>query len=294
MSSASRISSIPPPPTAPPASVRGRPAVRLGPVEAAVFETYVVPRYLHLFGELLLDHVAEGEEAQVLHLNCRTGYPDRGVALRLPGAYIYGVDPSTSAVELARAKAATMAGFVGEYRVADPLHAPFPDAAFSHVYSLHPFGAPDERTALLAEMARVTAPGGQALMTLPLRGSFQELVDLLREYALKHDAPQVATGVESAVILRPTLETLEEEMTQAGFRYVEVATHDATLSFRSGREFLEDPTMRLLLFPEFHYQLGLPDVTAPFDYVRDAIDRYWSETPFELSVEVGLVSGRKS
>ena len=268
--------------------------MHLGPAEAAIFETYVVPKYLHLFGELLLEHVVEGEEAQVLHLNCRTGYPDRGVAMRLPGAYIYGVDSSVAAVELARAKAGAMAGFVGDYRVADPLKVPFPDAAFSHVYTLHPFGAPDERSALLAEMARVTAPGGQALISLPLRGSFQELVDLLREYALKHDAPHVATGVESAVMLRPTLDTLEAEMTQAGFRYVELDTHDTVLTFRSAREFLEDPTMRLLLFPEFQYQLGLADVTAPFDYVHDAIDRYWSETPFELTVEVGLVAGRKA
>ncbi len=270
-----------------------RASTRLGPADAAVFETFVVPRYLHLFGDVLIEQIAEGEEAQALHLFCRTGYPDRGVTLRLPGGHVYGIDPSTPAIELARAKAATMPDFVGEYRVVDSIPAPFPDAAFSHVYTLHPFGAPEERAAIFAEMARLVAPAGQALMALPLRGSFVELVDLLREYALKHDAPQVATGAESAVLLRPTQQILEAEMESAGFHFIETATQPSTLSFRNGREFLEDPTMRLLLFPEFTAPLGLTDPGPPFDYVREAIDKYWSEAPFTLTVEVACISGRR-
>jgi SAM-dependent methyltransferase len=270
-----------------------RASTRLGAADAAVFETFVVPRYLHLFGDLLIEQIAEGEEAQALHLFCRTGYPDRGVTLRLPGGHVYGIDPSTPAIELARAKAATMADFVGEYRVVESIPAPFPDAAFSHVYTLHPFGAPEERAAIFAEMARLVAPAGQALMALPLRGSFTELVDLLREYALKHDAPQVATGAESAVLLRPTKEILEQEMAAAGFHFIETVTQPSSIPFRNGREFLEDPTMRLLLFPEFQGPLALTDPAPPFDYVREAIDKYWSESPFTLTVEVACISGRR-
>ena len=60
--------------------------VRLGPAEAAIFETFVVPRYMSLFGELALEMIADSDDAQVVHLHCRTGYPDRGMAIRLPGA----------------------------------------------------------------------------------------------------------------------------------------------------------------------------------------------------------------
>jgi len=70
------------------------PIQRLGPAEAAIFETFVVPRYLSSFGELALEMLADGHDAQVIHVDCRTGYPDRGLALRLAGAYIYGCDPS--------------------------------------------------------------------------------------------------------------------------------------------------------------------------------------------------------
>ena len=51
-----------------------------------------MPRYLSLFGELALEMLAEGDDAQVVHMHCRTGYPDRGLAIRLPGAYVVGVD----------------------------------------------------------------------------------------------------------------------------------------------------------------------------------------------------------
>src|SRR5262249_49529206 len=64
------------------ASARGR--VRLGPAEAAIFETFVVPRYLALFGELAVEMLVESPEAQVVHMHCRTGYPDRGMAMKLP------------------------------------------------------------------------------------------------------------------------------------------------------------------------------------------------------------------
>jgi len=56
---------------------------RLAPADAAIFETFVVPRYLSLFGELALESIAETEGAQVVHFGCRTGYPDRGIAMRL-------------------------------------------------------------------------------------------------------------------------------------------------------------------------------------------------------------------
>ena len=152
---------------------------RLGPADAAIFETFVVPRYLSAFGELALEMLAEGQDAQVIHLDCRTGYPDRGLALRLPGAYIYGCDPSPHAIELARAKAATMPDMISEYRVVDGLPVPYASHGFSHALTLHPVAAPQERARMIAEFARVLAPGGQALLAMPLRSSFQEIADLL-------------------------------------------------------------------------------------------------------------------
>jgi SAM-dependent methyltransferase len=280
--------------TTPSSPPRGARAARsLSASEAAIFETFVVPRYLSLFGDLALEMIAEGEDAQVLHVLCRTGYPDRGISLKMPTAHVYGCDPSAAALELARAKAATKRGMVSEYRVAEGYPTPYPDGAFSHVLSLHPLAAPEERRRLMSELARLLGPSGQALIAMPIRGSFQEITDLLREYSLKYEALEVSKAVEAAALIRPTVEMFGAELEEAGFDYVDVQVRPATLKFQSGRDFFEDPVTRLMLLPEFRINLALEEIEAPFSYVRDAIDKYWSDGAFELTVNVGCVSGRR-
>lgn len=279
-------------PAAPDSSPRS--SGRLGPADAAIFETFVVPRYLSLFGELVLEMLAESEEAQVAHIFCRTGYPDRGVALKLSGAHIIGVDRSSAAIELARAKAATMPEMISEYRVVDDLPTSLPSSAFSHAITLHPQGGVDVRETLLAEMARVLAPAGQALVAMPLRGSFQEVGDLLREYALKFDDAPVGAAVEKAASTRPTVEMLGAELEEQGFDYVDVSLRPATFAFRSGRDFFEDPIARLLVLPDLRQSLGLEDSEKALSYVREAIDKYWSDGAFELTVNVGCATGRRT
>jgi SAM-dependent methyltransferase len=267
---------------------------RLGPAEAAIFETFVVPRYLSLFGEVALELIAEGEDAQVVHLHCRTGYPDRGLAIRLPGAYIVGLDASSAALELARAKAATMPGMVSDYRLVDEIPTPLPAAAFSHALTVLPPAGAEDRSSLLAESARLLAPHGQALLATPLRGSFQEIFDLLREYALKYDDAVVADAVERAVPGWPTEEALSNELTEAGFDYVDVSARPSTLRFQGGRDFFEDPIARLAILPEVRSSLGLGEAgDRALVYVREAIDKYWGGRSFELSVNVGCAAGRR-
>lgn len=264
--------------------------------EAAVFETFIVPSYLTLFGEPLLERLVPTRDARVCHLECRTGYPDRALLIRLPNAHIHGVDASEHAIALARAKASTVAREAGadvvfDYRVVGAYPLPYPAAAFSHTLVVHP--SPVARATLFAELARITAPRGQALLALPLRGSFAELTDLLRECALKHDLTDLEAAVETLVQLRPTDDLLGHELATAGFGKVITEVHSRTLTFTSGRAFLEDPVVRLLLAPEVAALLPTRPAIEPFAYVRDAIDKYWSEGGFALSVNVGVTSARR-
>jgi SAM-dependent methyltransferase len=266
----------------------------MGPGEAAIFETFVVPRYLSIFGELVLETIVESEQARVVHMHCRTGYPDRGVALKLAGVHIVGVDFSPAALQLARAKAATMPNMVAEYRVIEELPTSLPASAFSHALTIHPVTNPEEREELLAELARLLAPHGQVLIAMPLRGSFQEISDLLREYALKFDDINVGQAVERAALARPTVDELMAEVQKAGFEFVDVDLRPATVPFRSGRDFFEDPIARLLVLPELKRHYGLDDEDTSLSYVREAIDKYWSDGTFELTLNVGCVSGRRA
>lgn len=264
----------------------------LGSEDAAIFETFVVPQYLSLFAERLVEMIVPGRDARVCHLQCRTGYPDQLLLGPLPGAHVYGCDSSEHAIALAKAKAKTLPGFVSDYRVIEGQTTPFPAGAFSHGFTLHPLAAPAERRLLLEELARIVAPRGQALVAMPLRGSFVEIADLLRECALKNELTELTSAVEAAIQLRPTEELFKRELEVVGFDHVDVDLRTRTLKFESGRQFFEDAATRMMLLPELRVNLDLHD-DRPLAYVRDAIDKYWSDGEFELTVNVGVVSGRR-
>ncbi len=269
------------------------PPMVLGASDAALFETFVVPRYLSLFGELALEVLAHARGAQVLHIGCRTGYPDRGILLKLPNAHVTGCEASSHALGVARAKAQTTGEKAIEYVEVKDFPLPFEDGSFSHVLSLHPPADPASRQGLLAEMHRLLTAHGQAVLALPMRGSFIEVADLLREYALKADDAVLGQAIDRAVALRPTVESLAAEMEELGFEYVDVDLRPALLSFDAGRDFLEDPITRLLLLSEFRRNLGL-DLDKSMAYVRDSIDKYWSDSTFELTIHVGCATGRRA
>ena len=149
---------------------------RLGPSDAAVLETFVVPRYLTLFGEAALDMFLSSGAAAVVHLGCRTGYPDELIADRLSSGSIVGLDPSPPAIDLARTKGALIPSVSTDYEVFTGYPTGLAPGAFTHGISLHPSVVLDDRRSLMAEMARLIVPQGQVLLSLPMRGSFRCVV----------------------------------------------------------------------------------------------------------------------
>jgi hypothetical protein len=180
------------------------------------------------------------------------------------------------------------------YRVSESLPEELESSSFTHALSLHPALQDNWRGDLLSAMHWALCPGGQALLALPLRGSFQEIIDLIREYALKYDFSEFGEALEERLAERPTLETLNDEFEQLGFEDIDIEMRAHTLPFDSGRGLLEDPVTRLMIVPELRSWLAIDDLRLPFDYVREAIDKYWSEGQFELTLNVACVSARRS
>lgn len=281
---------------------------KLNPGDAAVFDAFVAPRYLSLFGDLVLELLCAGPEGRVAHLGCRTGHLDRELLHRIPQGSLVGIDRSRPALQLARSRLdANLAGRV-EYREEDNLLGVLESEAYSHVVCLHPLISKEERRMLFLEAERLLCEGGQFLCALPLRGSFQEIGDLLKEYALKHDDGPLSAAVEALVVGHPTLEIIAEELESVGLQDTDVEIRTTEIFFDSGRAFVEDPVSRLMILPDIRlalpgYAFGVPSGGAPslnnsggagpLEYVRDAIDRYWSETRFGLSLNVGCASSRR-
>ena len=271
----------------------------LAPADAAIFETFVVPRYLRHFADLALEMIVppgNPGDAVLAHLGCRTGFPDRQLVELLGPLRLVGTDPSPAGLELARAKAATINDLSADYRVFEGFPSPLPEAQFTHALALHPPGRSATRVLWAREAHRVLVPGGNFVMSLPLRGSFAEIADLLREYALKSDNGKAQEAIDAAVNLRPSPEQLGDELETLGFEDVDVDFRVIGVPFQSGRDLIEDPTTRLLLFPEWRMNLGFDESTmqSAFSYLREAVDRYWAEGGFELTLHVGCARAFRS
>lgn len=265
----------------------------LGANEAAIVETFAVPRYLNWFSELVLEMFLVSQSARVVHLGCRTGHPDLELLRRIPNTELIGIDGSEPALDLARNKAAA-AGVVSlEYRLATDLPTDVEEGQCSHVLSLHPHLDRDGRVMLFDEMSRLLYSGGQALVALPLSSSFRELIDLLTEYALKYDDVEMNKALERAAAERVTIENLAVELEDSGLVDVDFEVRQKQLSFDSGRAFIEDPATRYFILPMLETWLGTEDLSTAGRYFVDAIDKYWSEEQFELGVTVAAVSARK-
>lgn len=267
----------------------------LSEADAALFENAVVPRYLSFFASLAVQMLLPFAPARIAHPGCRVGYPHIEIADRFPDCNIVGIDPSEAAIALARQRVEGMSGVTIDYVVGDGIPPGVEPGSFTHAMAIHPMGGPEQRAQLLSDMHRLLLPGGQAVFALPLRGSFPEISDMLREFALRLDLAELGKAVDVAAMNRPTIETLSEELESAGLTDVDVDVSLIAISFASGRELVEDPIARLMVFADMAAVLpaepGL--LQTAFKYVEDAIQKYWSEGVFELTLNVGCASGRK-
>lgn len=265
---------------------------RLDAKQASSWDRDIVPRYLSLFGEAALDMFVVAQAGDIAHLGCRTGYPDTAFADRLAQGTLTGLDPSPAALELARAKASPRAGRKLDYRTSEKLPTSLPSASFTHALTLHPEPHAAKRRALLGEMARILLPNGQALVALPMRGSFQEILDLIREHAVRVVAPDLERAIDEAILARPTVESLEGELESAGFQHIDIDLWPTLLDFQSGDELFDSALMKLVVIPELRSLLKRDELDDALAHARRAIGRYWPEGGFELTVNVGCASGR--
>jgi SAM-dependent methyltransferase len=168
---------------------------------------------------------------RVLEIGCGLGTD--GAQFAQAGAHYTGIDLTEAAIELAR-KRFELSGLSGEFRVGDAENLDFADDSFDRVYShgvLH--HTPDTARAV-AEIHRVLKPGGQAIVMLYHRGSYNYRVGIrvLRRAGAR--LLKSESGIQ--VIHRLTGEPLESLREHAGLQN---GKHDASVS---AAEFLSQST----------------------------------------------------
>jgi ubiquinone/menaquinone biosynthesis C-methylase UbiE len=149
--------------------------------------------------------------------------------------------------------------------------------------------------AALAELVRVTKPGGQVLATLPMHGTWEEVEDLFEELLRDEGMRREMVTLQQLRRRRPKPSQLVAGLRELGFAEDDVVLEHERFDmlFRSGREFLFAPVIEhgpLRLWKAIIGRAEKPQ--ALFWRFKEAIDTYYAGHVLAVSVVAGLIRVR--
>lgn len=125
-------------------------------------------------GEQAIARMDVSPVAKILDVGCGSGWAARLLAQRSGSGYVVGIDVSDEMIRVAREQSGNFANV--EFRVASAENLPFPDATFTHAFSMESLYYYADIAKALREIARVLQPEGQ----------FVTVVDLYQENTPTH------------------------------------------------------------------------------------------------------------
>jgi ubiquinone/menaquinone biosynthesis C-methylase UbiE len=264
---------------------------------ARIYDDEILPIWAERFGRMILRGLSLPPKSTLLDVSCATGYPALDLARRMDEqSRLIAIDSSSALLDVARKKAEPIRDRRIYFRTqrAYP-KLPFTADVFDVVFSnLGLLDAPSPSRAL-RDFARVAKPGGgRVLATLPLAGSWQEFHDLYREVLVKRDQLPMIERLDKLVAAQPDAATCEAWLASAGLEDVRVDVEEFTLLFRSSREFFYAPVVEFGPLPEWKNIAGRgPELQDTFWHIKEAIDAYFGDRAFQISIVAGCLSGTK-
>ena len=264
---------------------------------AFLHDLYVASDWGERFAGLIDEHVELPKKGRALYVAAGTG----GHALKLTERAeqeftLIGVDEHAERIEIARAKTAA-AGLKGQadFRVTQLETLDFEDERFELVIGDASLVAPERLPEMLAEMARVAAPGGTVAVSLATASSYGEFFSIYWEAMLNAGLGDKSVIVEDLINGLPTIDDVEKMAAREGLEAVRSWTSLEEFPYPSAEEFFAAPLVKdFLLGPWLE---PVEDESAHERVVEAAaalIDDERADAEFILSIKATLVVGRKS
>lgn len=264
---------------------------------AQVYDAEILPIWAERFGRMLLAEATIPQKGLVLNVACGTGYPALDLLERMDEGRIIAIDSSSALLDVAREKAGALSGKRIFFRTEggkdnlsfdDDVY----DLTFSNLGIDEMEGTPAQA---LAELARVTAPGGQLLVTLPLRGTWAEFLDIYREVLTKHDRHDSLELLAEYEATLPEPDEALRWMEAAGLTRVDLVVDEFSLLFKSSREFFFAPVIEFGPLRDWKGLVGKgQEMQDIFWFIKEAIDAYFGGRAFSVTVVAGCLSGWKA
>ena len=263
---------------------------------ARVYDDEILPLWSQRFGKMLLRGLVVPPKAMVLDYGCGTGYPSIEVLKRMGDqGRIIAIDPVGALLDVARNKAGSLAGkriFFRSESLTSKLG--FADDVYDLVVSNVALNQVDDPAAVIKEFARVTAPGGRVLVTLPLAGTFAEFHDIYREVLTKGDSHEVLERLEAHISGTPDSDQVLDWFQAAGLEQIEPEVDTFTLLFKTSREFFFAPVIEYIPLSKWKAVAGKgQEMQEIFWHIKESIDAYFSNRAFEVTVQTGCFRAQK-
>jgi ubiquinone/menaquinone biosynthesis C-methylase UbiE len=263
---------------------------------ARIYDDEVAPIWTQRFARMMLRGLEVPPKAMVLDVACGTGTLTAELLRKMDSASrLVAIDPSSVMLDVARKKV----GELGGKRVFFRTEAAFPRLPFTaDVYdlvlcNLGLLEVPSPQTSL-KDFARVTKPGGQVVVTMPLAGTWGELHDIYREVLIKHDKQDILERLDKHIQTFPEPEEAERWLKSAGLGEGRVETEEITLLFKSSREFFFAPVVEYGPLPTWKEIAGRgQEMQDVFWYIKQAIDAYFGGRAFQITIKAGCLRGVK-
>jgi ubiquinone/menaquinone biosynthesis C-methylase UbiE len=263
---------------------------------ARVYDDEILPIWSQRFGRMLLRDLDLPKKAMVLDVGCGTGYPALELIKRMDGlGRIIAIDPIGPLLDVARKKAGDMAGKRIFFRSEPPVaKLAFADDVYDLVISNLGLLLLDDAARAAKEFARVTKPGGRVLVTIPLAGTYNEFYDIYREVLTKNDQEEVLVRLEQHIARTPDAERAARWFEDAGLGSIDIEVEQFSLLFKSSREFFFAPLIEFGPLAEWKDIAGKgQEMQEIFWHIKEAIDAYFANRAFEITVKAGCFRATK-
>jgi len=264
---------------------------------AFLYDLYVATDWGERFAGIVDEHVKLPKRGRALYVAAGTG--GHALALKERGGEeftLVGLDESEERIEIARAKAAALkaTGQV-EFHSAQLEALVFEDDQFDLVIGDASLVAPERLPEILAEMVRVTAPGGTIALGVTSASSFGEFFSVYWEALINTELMEQGGIVEALINDLPTVSDLENLAKREALDEVQSWMRVEEFNFPSGEEFLSAPLVRDFLSDR--WLEPLPDEAARVDVLREVeriVDEERQGGDFILSIKATVLVGRKT
>jgi ubiquinone/menaquinone biosynthesis C-methylase UbiE len=263
---------------------------------ARVYDDEILPIWTQRFGRMIVQAVEPPAKAMILDVSCGTGYSALEILRKMDDqSRLIAIDSSSALLDVARKKAGDLSGKRIYFRTENVgTRLPFTADVYDIVACNLGLSEVDDPATTLRDFVRVAKPGGKVVCTLPLAGTWGEFFDIYREVLVKHDKHPILEKLDEYIAEIPDASTVEEWGRAAGLADARVDIDEFTLLFRSAREFFFAPIVELGPLPRWKDIAGKgQDLQDVFWHIKQAIDAYFGDRAFQVTVKAGCLTGTK-